>query len=107
LEIITPDRPKGFDENLLGEVFHFITPPHEMVHHGEDTLLMLLHQGPESLGISALSALDPLNFLGNLSAGVFHRASILSCPSIIRTREEPLGLQEQVVQNPKDIPIKF
>ena len=76
LEVVTPNRPKRLDENLLGKVLHFIASAHQMVNQREYALLVFLHQGSESLRLPLLCTLDPLNLLGNLCAGVFHRASI-------------------------------
>ena len=54
----------------------------EVVNQGEHALLILLHQETEGLGIPLLCTLNPLDFLG-LRAGVFHRPSIISQPSLI------------------------
>ena len=85
LKVITANRPKRFDENLLGEVLHLIPPAHQMVNLREYTLLVFLHQGSESLGIPLLGALNPRNLLARLGAGGLHWASIV--PTLIDSDE--------------------
>ena len=93
LEIVTPNCPKRLEKYFLAKVLHLIAPAYQMINQRKYTLLVLLHQGPEGLCLPLLRPFNPLNLLGKLYIGVFHRSSILRPPSLFPTREKPWGLQ--------------
>src|SRR5213076_323820 len=74
-EVVAPDSPERFNENLLRNVFDFIASSDQVEHQSANAPLVKLDQEREGFPFPALNTLDPFDLLG-IPGRVFHPDSI-------------------------------